>query len=154
MNFPLGVEKFIEFFANENNLTKEDVIEAVVIDWFAGVMTKMSLFGENLNKISPFVCNKETGERFTGEWLFTMLHRRYQEEILADDANWRRHLEYVERFESGHEANNQKIRDIITELKMITDAGGLRGQETESGQGTPDDRKTNDDGGDEITSID
>jgi hypothetical protein len=148
MNYPVGVEKFIEFFAAKNGLTKEEVIETVVIDWFACVMTKMSLFGESLNKISPFVWNDETWERFTGEWLFKVLHRRYQEELLTNEANWKRHLEYVERSKVGQEANDQKVRDIITELKMITDAGALRGKEPESEQKNPDARKTNDDGDD------
>ncbi len=132
MNYPLGVEKFIELFAKENHLTKEEVVEAVVIDWFAGVMTKMWLFGEDVNKISPFVWNRETGERFTGEWLFKILHRRHQEELLADEANWRRHLEYVERSKAGQEANNQKIKDIIAELKSLADTGTLGGQRPES----------------------
>ena len=130
MNYPVGVEKFIEFFADKNGLTKEEVIEAVVIDWFACVMTKMSLFGENLNKISPFVWDNETWERFTGEWLFKILHRRYQEELLANEGNWRRHLEYVER----SKATDQKMRDIITELKMATDAGALASHQPESEQ--------------------
>ena len=141
MNFPVGVEKFIKLFANENGLTNEEVVEAVVIDWFAAVMTKMSLFGEDLSKISPFVWNRETGERFKGESLFKILHRRYQEELLADEANWRRHLEYVERSKAGQEANNQKINDIITELKILTDAGALRGQEPGSKRRNPDDRE-------------
>jgi hypothetical protein len=153
MNYPVGVEKFIEFFAAKNGLTKEEVIEAVVIDWFAGVMTKMSLFGENLNKISPFVWNNETWERFTGEWLFKILHRRYQEELLANEGNWRRHLEYVEPSKAGPEANNHKIKDIITELKMITDAGASRGKEPESEQKNPDARETNDDEAD-MSSMD
>ena len=153
MNYPVGVEKFIEFFAAKNGLTKEEVIEAVVIDWFACVMTKMSLFGENLNKISPFVWDNETWERFTGEWLFKILHRRYQEELLANEGNWRGHLEYVERSKVGQEANDQKIKDIITELKMITDAGALRGKELESEQKNRDAGKTNDDG-DDMSSLD
>ncbi len=123
MDFPAGVEKFIGLFARENGLTREEVIETVVIDWFAGIMTKMSLFGEPLKKISPFVWNKATGDRFTGERLFTILHTRCQEQLLANETNWRRHLEYVERSQSGQEANGQKIRDMITELKMIKDSG-------------------------------
>ena len=119
MNYPLGVEKFIEFFAAENDLTMEEVVGDVVIDWFARNMAKMSLFGVKPYKISPFVWNKETGERFTGEVLFMILYRRYQDEILADGANWRRHLEYVER----SKANDERMRDIIKELKMATDAG-------------------------------
>jgi hypothetical protein len=130
MNYPLGVEKFIEFFATENDLAMEEVVEDVVIDWFARVMAKMSLFGVKPNKISPFVWNKETGERFTGEVLFVMLYRRYQDEILADGANWRRHLEYVER----SKANNQMMRDIIRELKMSTDAGTSTSHKPESAQ--------------------
>ena len=45
MNYPLGVEKFIEFFAAENDLTMEEVVGDVVIDWFARNMAKMSLLG-------------------------------------------------------------------------------------------------------------
>jgi len=130
MNYPLGVEKFIEFFATENDLTMEEVVEDVVIDWFARIMAEMTLFGVKLNKISPFVWNKETGERFTGEVLFMILYRRYQDEILADGANWRRHLEYVER----SKANDQRMRDIIRELKMATDAGTLASHQPESEQ--------------------
>jgi hypothetical protein len=141
MNYPVGVEKFIELFANENGLTKEEVVETVVIDWFAGIMTRMLLFGETLNKLSPFVWNRATGERFTGEMLFTILHRRHQEEILTDETNWRRHLEYVERSKVEPEADNQKIKDIITELKTLTDAEALTGKEPESGQQNPNDRK-------------
>ena len=130
MNYPLGVEKFIEVFATENGLTMEEVVEDVVIDWFARIMAKMSLLGVKLNKISPFVWNKETGERFTGEVLFTILYRRYQDEILADGANWRRHLEYIER----SKVNDQRMKDIITELKMATDAGALASHQPESEQ--------------------
>ncbi len=130
MNYPLGVEKFIEFFAAENDLTMEEVVGDVVIDWFARNMAKMSLFGVKPYKISPFVWNKETGERFTGEVLFMILYRRYQDEILADGANWRRHLEYVER----SKANDERMRDIIKELKMATDAGTLASQQPESEQ--------------------
>jgi hypothetical protein len=130
MNYPLGVEKFIEFLATENDLTMEEVVEEVVIDWFATNMAKMSLFGVKPNKICPFVWNKETGERFTGEVLFMILYRRYQDEILTDGANWRRHLEYVER----SKANNERMRDIIRELKMATDAGTLASHKPESGQ--------------------
>jgi hypothetical protein len=130
MNYPLGVEKFIEFFATDNGLTKEEVVEDVVIDWFARIMLKMSLFGLKITQVSPFVWNKETGDRYTGEVLFTILYRRYQDEILAHGANWRRHLEYVER----SKATNQKMRDIITELKMSTDAGALASHKPESEQ--------------------
>ncbi len=118
MNYPLGVERFIDYFASENELTREEVVEDVVIDWFARVMAKMTLFGIKPAKVSPTVWNKETGERFTGEVLFMILYRRYQDEMLADGANWRRHLEYIERYK----ADSQKMRDIITELKMLTDA--------------------------------
>ena len=118
MNYPLGVEKFIDYFASENELTREEVVKEVVIDWFARVMAKMTLFGIKPTKVSPTVWNKETGERFTGEVLFAVLYRRYQDEMLADGANWRRHLEYIER----HKADSQRVRDIITELKMLTDA--------------------------------
>ena len=131
MNYPLGVERFIEFFATENDLAMEEVVEDVVIDWFARVMAKMSLFGVKPNKISPFVWNKETGERFTGEVLFVMLYRRYQDEILADGANWRRHLEYVER----SKVSDERTRDIIRELKMATDEGTVASHQPESRQG-------------------
>lgn len=130
MNYPLGVEKFIEFFAAENHLTKEEVVEDVVIDWFAKIMVRMSLFGMKLNKISPFVWNKETGERLRGEVLFMILYRRYQDEILADGVNWRRHLEYVER----SKAHDQKTADIIRELKISTDAGSLAGHKNDAEQ--------------------
>jgi len=130
MNYPLGVEKFIEVFATENGLTMEEVVEDVVIDWFARIMLKMSLFGLKITQVSPFVWNKETGDRFTGEALFTILYRRYQDEILADGANWRRHLEYIER----SKANDQRMRDIIRELKMATDAGTLASHKSESEQ--------------------
>jgi len=130
MNYPLGVEKFIDYFASENELTREEVVEEVVIDWFARVMAKMTLFGIKPTKVSPTVWNKETGERFTGEVLFAVLYRRYQDEMLADGANWRRHLEYIER----HKADSQRVRDIITELKMATDAGTLASHQPESEQ--------------------
>ena len=130
MDYPAGVEKIIEFFATGNGLTKEEVVTDVVIDWFASIMAKMSLFGVKLNTISPFVWDKETGERFTGEVLFMIRYRRYQDEILADGANWRRHLEYVER----SKATNQMMRDILRELKMATDAGTLASPEPESEQ--------------------
>ena len=74
--------------------------------------------------------NTQTGERFTGEVLFTTLYRRQQDEILADGGNWRRHLEYVER----SKATNQTMRDIIRELKMATDAGTLASHKPESEQ--------------------
>ena len=141
MTYPVGVQRFIELFAKENGLTREEVVETVVIDWFAGVMTRMWLFGENLNKISPFVWDKETGERVTGEWLFKILHRRHQEEVLADEANWRRHLEYVERSKAGQEANDPTAKDIITELKMLAEAGSLREQEPGAGRENLVDRK-------------
>ena len=54
MNYPLGVEKFIEFFATENGLKKEEVVEDVVIDWFARIMAKMSLFGCETIQDIPF----------------------------------------------------------------------------------------------------
>jgi hypothetical protein len=130
MNYPLGVEKFIDYFASENELTREEVVEDVVIDWFARVMAKMTLFGIKPTKVSPTVWNKETGERFTGEVLFGVLYRRYQDEILADGANWRRHLEYVERYK----ADTQRLRDIITELKMLTDAGTSASHKPDSEQ--------------------
>jgi hypothetical protein len=56
----------------------------------------------------------------------------------------RGNLEYVERSKVGQEANDQKIKDIITELKMITDAGALRGKEPESEQENPKGRKPDD----------
>jgi len=65
----------------------------------------------------------------------------------------RGNLEYVERSKVGQEANDQKIKDIITELKMITDAGALRGKEPESEQKNPDARETNDDEAD-MSSMD
>ena len=136
MNYPLGVDKFIEFFTTEYDLTMEEVVEGVVIDWFAGNMAKMSLFGVKPNKISPFVWNKETGERLTGEVLFMILYRRYQDEILADGANWRRHLEHVER----SKANSDRMKDLIRELKMAADAGSLTSRKSESGRvGTNED---------------
>jgi len=67
MNYPLGVEKFIEVFATENGLTMEEVVEDVVIDWFARIMLKMSLFGLKITQVSPFLWNKETGDRFRGK---------------------------------------------------------------------------------------
>jgi hypothetical protein len=44
MNYPLGVEKFIEFFAAEKDLTMEEVVGAVVM-LVRKDMAKMSFSG-------------------------------------------------------------------------------------------------------------
>jgi hypothetical protein len=132
MSYPLGVKKFIALFAKENGLTEHEVIEAVVIDWFASAMAKMSLRGEKLDKLSPFIWDKKTGERITGERLFSLLYQKYQEESLADEANWKRHLEYVEQTQARLDPVYEAIvQEIVAEFKVLTEDDLISRQEFE-----------------------
>jgi hypothetical protein len=130
MSYPLGVKKFIALFAKENALTEHEVIETVVIDWFAGAMAKMGLLGEKLNKLSPFIWEQETGERITGERLFSLVYQKYQEELLADEANWKRHLEDVDQTQAKLDPVYEAIvQEMIAEFKVLTDDDLISRQE-------------------------
>jgi hypothetical protein len=130
VSYPLGVQKFIELFARENALTYHEVIETVAIDWFAGGMAKMRLLGEKLDNLSPFIQDRETGERMTGERLFSLRYQKWQEELLAEEVNWKRHLEHVDQIQAGLDPVYEVIvQEMISEFKVLTGDGFTSRQE-------------------------
>lgn len=59
-----------------------EVIDSIIIDFFARLSAEKSMIGHQLYKTNPLCTDAETGERITGDELFEALKSMYQKEFL------------------------------------------------------------------------